>query len=429
MMDSNEINQALERVKATSGKNDKIAMLKELLEDANFRWAIVQAMDPRVRFGIAQKTLDDIERRITPSVGADFTFWDHRSPIDVVIMLETMAAGQMTGNAAKERIEMLCRTLHADSWDLLKRILLKKPDAGIDSSVNKARPNTIWTFDCMLAHPFEAKRVKEWPVAVEPKIDGVRCLITVTTDGTVGFFSRSGKEFNTFGHLVEPVLAAWKRSGFEGGIVIDCEIDSGAFLETVSQARKKEGEATDAVARIFDLMTDDEWVKGCDRPYTQRRQLILEVFGPVVEPFHPRLQPLPVELARDGEQVMEIAVRFQANGLEGVIVKPLDHRYERKRSYSWMKVKGFETHDVVITGFFEGNGKYKGAMGGVICDFGGVEVRVGGGWSDDDRQVMWDDQDAYVGRMIEVGAHETTPDGSLRHPRFIRWRDDKQEAA
>lgn len=436
-MNSTEINQRLLAIKAVPGKNDKIAMLKESLEDRRFRWVVQQMLDPRVRFGVAAKTLSKIEKETEHNILFDHKLdFTDQTTVNIDLMLEAMASGQLTGGAAVERLATCYKELNGDSWSLLTKILLKKPDAGFtDSSVNKAREDTIFTFECMLAHKFEEKRIKQWPVAVEPKIDGVRCLVMVEPNGTsevdVAFFSRTGKEFTTFGLVAEQIRARWAQDEKlrERGWIIDCEIDSGQFNETVSQARKKEGDAADAVARIFDLVPVDVWngERACP-DYGVRRRAIEAIFG--VGSFD-RLQPVQQWICHTVEEIMQHNNRIQAEGGEGVIVKPLDHLYERKRSYNWLKVKGFETFDLVITGFFEGQGKYAGQMGGVIVKHGDVEVRVGGGWTDDDRQVMWADQASFKGRMIEVGCHEVTPDGSLRHPRFVRFRDDKhqQEAA
>ena len=85
----------------------------------------------------------------------------------------------------------------------------------------------------------------------------------------------------------------------------------------------------------------------------------------------------------------------------------------------------YETIDVPIIGTFPGKGKYKGKLGGYVVDVDGVPVNVGSGITDKDRDQLWLDRDLLPGKLVEVGFHEKTPDGSLRHPRFIRFRTDK----
>lgn len=429
-MDSCDIERRIERIKEVPGKNDKIALLEEHLEEPRFREAIFMMLDPRLRFGVAKKTLDKVEAEPSGT-----RTWFVGDSCNIRNTLYAMAEGRITGARTIEALTHIRKALEPESWSLLRRILLKKPDAGFTaSSVKKARPNTVWTFDCMLAHPFEAKRVKSWPVVVEPKIDGVRCLIMVRTLPVtkmidIAFFSRTGKEFTAFGEIergLRDIIAETRVDmEFGPGLIIDAEIDSGDFLATVSQARRKDEQALDAVARCFDVLGLDEWEKGVStRPFYKRRAFLEKMLGSDI-PRNPRLQVLPQWHCHSEEEIMQHNARVRGDGGEGVIVKPVDHPYERKRSHNWLKIKGFETHDLVIKDVFEGEGKYVGKLGGVICDYDGVDVSIGGGWSDEDRAVVWANPGTFIGRMIEVGAHETTPDGSLRHPRFLRFRWDK----
>lgn len=443
-MNGTQIAQLLREIKDVPGKNDKIAMLKDALEDAdgNFFWAIQMMLDPRARFYVAKKTIDAVEKQGTQSPDHNLDLFD--DSLSIVSFLDDLQWRRVSGKEAFDRLLSYFTVLNSGSWEVLTKILLKKPDAGFtESSVNKARPETIWTFDCMLSHKFEEKRIKAWPVAAEPKLDGWRCLAVVTCDGkgnvSADTFSRTGKPYDSLGPIERALCDTIKRIQDDNEtvmpaktIIFDGEIVSGSFNDTASAAGKKGQEAEDAVFYIFDAVNGEEWEKGVfTKQYTERRGNLMAIFGQPNNPHDPKLRVTEMWVCHDIDAVMRHNTRIQSAGGEGVIVKPLDHLYERKRSYSWLKVKAFETHDLIMTGIEEGEGKYVGKMGAVFCDYNGVTVRVGGGWSDADREEMWNNWAAYEGRMIEVGAHETTPDGSLRHPRFIRFRDDKhvQEVA
>lgn len=430
-MNSNEVYEALEHVKATSGKNDKVELLKRYLEDELFRYVVVQALDPRITFGVAKKTLDKVK-----SVGTAGCFNFDQVNINVSIFLQDLARREITGNAAIEQLNVFWKELDQRSFNVLTRILTKTLDIGATAdSINKARPDTVWTFDCMLAHPYEAKRVLSWPVAAEPKLDGWRALAFIKQGVCEGFYSRTGKRFPAFDHLCEPLTALFAQLGdVEANGILDGEMTSGSFNETASAAGKKDKAATDAIFNVFDWIPMSVWDgKGNSAPYTQRRAAIIELLQLVTGDWvDPRFQVVPMELLYTPDQVSAYFDRQKALGLEGAIIKPLDHQYVRDRSYAWMKVKNLESHDVKIIGFEEGNGKYAGYMGTVITDWvnkKGENLKVGGGWSDADRAVMWTDQKAYIGRTIEIDAHEQTPDGSLRHPRFKRFRPDRDAVA
>ena len=69
-------------------------------------------------------------------------------------------------------------------------------------------------------------------------------------------------------------------------------------------------------------------------------------------------------------------------------------------------------------------------MGAIICEGidndRNIRVNVGSGFSDDDRQRLWDARDTLLDNVVEVEADAVTQnqDGtySLRFPRFVRFR-------
>lgn len=83
------------------------------------------------------------------------------------------------------------------------------------------------------------------------------------------------------------------------------------------------------------------------------------------------------------------------------------------------------TDELVCDGFNVGQGKYANTLGALRGhNRDGVEMDVGGGLTDAQRDEIWANQSAYLGRTFEVEAKARFESGSLRHPNFIRWRDD-----
>ena len=81
----------------------------------------------------------------------------------------------------------------------------------------------------------------------------------------------------------------------------------------------------------------------------------------------------------------------------------------------------------MITGFQEGTGKYKGTLGALICDYNGVTVDVGSGFSDKIRKNFWAHRKDLLNITVEIQGQEKTEDGSIRFPVFIQLRSDKTE--
>jgi DNA ligase-1 len=117
------------------------------------------------------------------------------------------------------------------------------------------------------------------------------------------------------------------------------------------------------------------------------------------------------------------------SGYEGIMLKNPEGLYQWKRvrlsSQTMMKVKPHVSEDLEVIGIEEGEGKYKKSLGKLIVAYKGVKIGVGSGYTDAERSSIWGQSKAVIGRFIEVQGMEFTQDNSIRHPVFIRFRDDK----
>lgn len=275
----------------------------------------------------------------------------------------------------------------------------------------------------------------------------------------------------------------------EPSFALDAEVMTGLFASTGKVRGNDKADAAELHLFDILSFKDFDAVGEAGPDYEDRRENLKLFYSWVpaeVETMHvvPRIKlandqevqdqfsvclntPLAYYLARGNKQrqaELEKILIDEETGelkmLEGMIVKQPGGRYEKKKGYNWMKLKAEETEDLIVTGFFQGeqHGKNEHRMGGLIVNRNGVEVRVATGFKDKERDELWrawtfDANQfghfadvgfegasfspaqvvrgqklanlALIGRMIEVKFHEVTPDGSLRHPRFVRFRDDK----
>ena len=110
---------------------------------------------------------------------------------------------------------------------------------------------------------------------------------------------------------------------------------------------------------------------------------------------------------------------------EGIMIKSLA---STKYGKDWIKVKHRFTVDVIVTGATEGKNKYKGLIGALelgMMDSDGEIISIGkcSGMSDEERQEFTKE----LPKVIEVTAFEVTKNLKLRHPAFMRVRDDKAQ--
>jgi ATP-dependent DNA ligase len=142
---------------------------------------------------------------------------------------------------------------------------------------------------------------------------------------------------------------------------------------------------------------------------------------------------------------------------EGLVIKDLNAPYGR----GWKKWKRTETYDMIVTGFTEGNNKFRGMFGAVEfgafdqegelvymgqcsgledgnCDYkdeagnvvapnseGCILVPVSKVQPVGSRAWFHLNRDDLIGSAIEVKCSGLTAHGKLRHPQFFRMRPDK----
>lgn len=142
--------------------------------------------------------------------------------------------------------------------------------------------------------------------------------------------------------------------------------------------------------------------------------------------------------------------QVREQGMEGIIAKDGQSTYEQRRSKRWLKIKLAKTIDAVIGGYTGGRGSrsHFGALVLGLYDGDALQYlgNVGGGFSEEGLQQLHERLQALrtdtspfktapktEGKaqwvrpelVCEVRFTEMTVDGKLRHPIFLRMRDDK----
>jgi DNA ligase-1 len=243
------------------------------------------------------------------------------------------------------------------------------------------------------------------------KRDGVRCL----AHGRGVYTSRNGKPFPNFGVFDGDVnyLISSISSQTGSPVILDGEVTSKDFSTVMTQVRRLSN-ADPSMFRyeVFDFA-------GSTWPLEYRQRLLSRCMsgmdGQVVRLEHWECGLCGVE------DIMEQVDKLVAAGEEGLVLKNKASLYESKKSIEWCKVKKFETLDLKVVGIQPGKGKHSGRLGALVCDFNGVGVEVGTGFTDAQRVEFLSD----LPEMVEVKYQEITKDGSLRFPSFVRVREDK----
>ncbi|HED38579.1 MAG TPA: hypothetical protein ENI76_10115, partial [Ignavibacteria bacterium] len=111
---------------------------------------------------------------------------------------------------------------------------------------------------------------------------------------------------------------------------------------------------------------------------------------------------------------------------EGAIYRNANSKYEFKRSFNLLKRKRFFEITGILSGMVEGEKRLAGTLGAIEVKLpSGAMVRVGTGFSDNDRYHIWEDfgGDFKKGKKVTIKYQELTKAGVPRFPVFIRWEN------
>jgi len=398
--------------------------------------------NPYVTFGI---------RQVPDTVG----IVDAENPWDEFnTLMYQLGQRKLTGHAARDAVQNMSERFDSIEWNtFLAPVLRRDLRAGIsDKTINKICKGTEYEvpiFGCQLATNSEGRPEMQGIKRLEPKLDGVRVLLTAIPDEDGNIvticFSRNGKQFDNFGHIENQVRENFVKlthkaasSNLSMGFVMDGEVIGNTFQELMRQARRKtDVQAEDSVFNVFDIIPVAAFREGHWNAQLSKRITILEDMRSIIDDM-PNVELLPhimVDLdTAAGKDQLERYAKDQVNaGFEGIMIKNVDAPYVCKRSTDWMKWKPTITVDLTVVGLEEGTGRNAGRLGALVCegedDGKFIQVNVGSGYSDEDRDEFWANTNHIVGRTAEILCDVITQnrDGtySLRFPRFVRFRDDK----
>jgi DNA ligase-1 len=274
----------------------------------------------------------------------------------------------------------------------------------------------------MLAHKYDKKRIN-WskPVYIQPKLDGVRCLIKLEPDNIIKAYSRTGKEFKNINHILKNLQPFFKM---QPHIVLDGELYNhdlkNDFEKIISLVRKTKptDEHRAEAAQMVQFHCYD-YFSTCDCTKTGSYKDRMHALN-VADFYDECIKHVPASLIDSYNYARTIHEKFLKDGYEGSIIR-LDGLYKHGRSYDLMKFKDFSDAEATIVGYELGKGKRTGTIGKfLMMDDEGVEFGCppGKGYNYKDLANMLLNIKDYMGQRATFTYFQRTKAGSYRHPLF-----------
>jgi len=273
----------------------------------------------------------------------------------------------------------------------------------------------------------------------EIKWDGYRAIAEVK-DGEVELYSRNANSFKRDYPLVVNELEKIKHELVLDGEVVVLNEDGYASFQKLQHYEDNTGYPI--CYYVFDVLR----INGMDTtqlPLTERKKLLKKAL--------PKSKVIRYSdhIVGDGIAFFEAA---RKNNLEGIMAKKADSTYDTgTRTGNWLKIKHHHSDEVVIVGFTEPTGSrpYFGAL--VLArpsKTGWIYAgHTGTGFNDAMLKEVYNKLKKIVSKtspfatkvktnmpvtwvkpqyIAEIKFTELTTEGSMRHPVFLRLRDDKK---
>jgi DNA ligase-1 len=422
------------KLEADNSRLAKEQVILEAMEEGldEFFEGVRMALDPLVTFGVKQ-----VPERKDTQLGQGLIWKDFK------VLANQLINRELTGHAARDAIELVMSVATVEQWNgFYRRILIKDLRCGCsEKTVNKIAKKfpqyAIPTFTCALAHDsanHEKKMVGK--KQIEVKLDGVRVL-AICRSGKVELFSRNGKQFHNFPHIIKEIEDVLSCTPAPYDCVLDGEVMSKDFQDLMKQVHRKDGKAaTDSVLHLFDFIPLKDFLEGgWDKPQTYRSNLVkywvLENNDILEHVVACEWEEVDLSTDEGNKRFVELNKTAVDGGYEGVMIKDIDAPYECKRTHAWLKAKPFIEITLTVVDVEEGTGRNEGRLGAVIVegedDGYNYRLNCGSGFTDAQRDEYWTERASLIGQLIEIRADARTQSQdsetySLRFPRFKTFR-------
>ena len=273
--------------------------------------------------------------------------------------------------------------------------------------------------EAMLAQKYVPKKHNVFPYISQPKLDGVRCLVSKYHMQT-----RNGKEFVSCPHVANEL-----KSFFESNpdVVLDGELYNhdlkDEFEKIVSLVRKtkpkpEDIEETAKVVQyhVYDVITPEP------KKYTERYDIISNLSGMT------NVKIVYAEAVNNKEELDGMMAKYLDKGYEGQMLRVDTTPYENKRSNSLLKNKEFDDAEFKIIDIVEGVGNWAGMAKSVEIRLEDDSTQSSGmrGSFEFAKEIL-ENRENLLDTEVTVRYQGKTSDGKLRFPVVTQFWKGKRD--
>lgn len=277
------------------------------------------------------------------------------------------------------------------------------------------------------------------PLLLSPKIDGVRGIFK---NGQL--LSRSLKPLpnKALQHQVKEIYSYFDGlEGVDSEVVVGPANATDCYRRTNSLVMSHDVKVEKVRFLIFDRLGHD--------PYRERLKTLEKLNK--IEYGDISFILLPQKQVSTPDQIIAYHNRYAAKGYEGVMLRCPNAPYKFGRSTLnekyLLKYKHFSDDECIVIGFEElmtnnneqernelGYAKRSSkkenlaganTLGALVVEYNGLEFRIGTGFTQADRDHIWENRKKYLGKLVKFKYFAVGVKDAPRHPVWLGFRDKK----
>lgn len=277
----------------------------------------------------------------------------------------------------------------------------------------------------MLAFPFDKRgNALEYPCAVQPKLDGIRCMSRLDSryPDRVLLSSRNGKEHVNLRHIRKEIARLLGQDPDYHGIILDGELYRHGMPQNIISGicrKKKVPHPREAEIQywIFDLVDE----KGED-VFMDRFRFLKDMFVGFQSDV---LHLVSTEECASKDDIRSFHDKYVHKGYEGLILRNWESAYVGTRSEHLIKYKNFQDAEFEIVGYKEGSASEEGCVVWVCRTESGSQFDCRPRGTFEDRRRQFQNADTFVGKKLTVRYQDLSEYGIPIFPVGIGIREDK----
>lgn len=420
-----EIKKIFDSLAATSSRKEKEKILEENKNNGMFVECLQFLLDPYITTGISKKKISKTLNNVN--------YNNLETVYDMIDYLTKNNSGRDTD------IKSIQVFSEKDSGlkEFIIGLAIKSIKLGLTSkTANKIMPGLIREFGVMLAENYDKNKDKldNKEFILTTKLDGTR-IIVVKDKSSIKIFSRQGQIIENLIDI-EKDFIKMPTGIYDGELLAEgiYKDSKERFKDTLKRCRVK-GIKTGLKMVCYDYIQNiNDFYAGEDKtPCYIRKSKLEEILKGYINELKHVEYLEPLYQGKDIEMINKHWNDAIDNKEEGIMINLADAPYECKRVKYLLKAKEFYTCDIKCIAIEEGEGKYKGLLGNIICDYKGYRLGVGSGFTDEQRKYYFNNQDKIINNVVEIKFFEETNNEkeelSLRFPTFLRVREAGKEVS